>query len=165
MECKAIGQRPIGRWLVVALEINCSIRFVWCSSAWGLNYRYVYLNVWLFFFLAGDCIVVASRTGNVNSSSIHSGVGSSSSAAVYGRLVPEEQLAAIGRGLSVINPNAAASIGSHTFCLYLCWNFHDISEKEKKGRCLYYFRCGAQDLRWNYKYDCSLDLESEKKIM
>jgi len=65
----------------------------------------------------GECIVVASRSGNVNSSSIHGGVGSSSSsssAAVYGRLVPEEQLAAIGRGLSVINPNAAASIGNST---------------------------------------------------
>ena len=72
--------------------------------------------------------MVASRSGNVNSSSIHGGVGSSSSsssAAVYGRLVPEEQLAAIGRGLSVINPNAAASIGTNTFCLYLGWNFYD----------------------------------------
>jgi len=54
----------------------------------------------------GECIVVASRPSNVSSSS--------SGAAVYGRLVPEEQLAAIGRGLSVINPNAAASIGNST---------------------------------------------------
>ena len=29
--------------------------------------------------------------------------------AVYGRLVPEEQLAALGRGLSVINANATNS--------------------------------------------------------
>ena len=51
--------------------------------------------------------MVASRPSNVSSSS--------SGAAVYGRLVPEEQLAAIGRGLSVINPNAAASIGANAF--------------------------------------------------
>lgn len=61
----------------------------------------------------GECIVVASRAANVNSNSIHGGMGSSS-ASVYGRLVPEEQLAAIGRGLSVINPNAGASIGNST---------------------------------------------------
>ena len=46
------------------------------------------------------------------SSSSGAGVGGmsgSSNAAVYGRLVPEEQLAALGRGLAVINPNAATS--------------------------------------------------------
>ena len=46
------------------------------------------------------------------------GLGAAAAAAaVYGRLVPEEQLAALGRGLAVINPGASSSsgsIGTHT---------------------------------------------------
>ncbi|KZS01325.1 Serine/threonine-protein kinase minibrain, partial [Daphnia magna] len=76
---------------------------------------------------AGECIVVSSSSSSSssgrpsgNSGVVSSGAGgnnstSSNSTAVYGRLVPEEQLAALGRGLSVINPNAAinsSSLGS-----------------------------------------------------
>lgn len=75
----------------------------------------------------GECIVVSSSSSSSssgrpsgNSGVVSSGAGgnnstSSNSTAVYGRLVPEEQLAALGRGLSVINPNAAinsSSLGS-----------------------------------------------------
>lgn len=78
---------------------------------------------------AGECIVVSSSSSSSssgrpsgNSGVVSSGAGgnnstSSNSTAVYGRLVPEEQLAALGRGLSVINPNAAinsSSLGNRT---------------------------------------------------
>jgi hypothetical protein len=73
---------------------------------------------------AGECIVVSSSSSSSssgrpsgNSGVVSSGGGNNSSSAnnstaVYGRLVPEEQLAALGRGLSVINPNAAINSSS-----------------------------------------------------
>jgi hypothetical protein len=73
---------------------------------------------------AGECIVLSSSSSSSssgrpsgNSGVVSSGGGNNSSSAnnstaVYGRLVPEEQLAALGRGLSVINPNAAINSSS-----------------------------------------------------
>jgi hypothetical protein len=79
---------------------------------------------------AGECIVVSSSSSSSssgrpsgNSGVVSSGGGNNSSSnannstAVYGRLVPEEQLAALGRGLSVINPNAA--INSSSLGIYI----------------------------------------------
>ena len=86
---------------------------------------------------AGECIVVSSSSSSSSSSrpSGNSGVVSSSggnggsnnsNTAVYGRLVPEEQLAALGRGLSVINPNAAINSSSSLGNLFVIhiwfWN-------------------------------------------
>lgn len=55
---------------------------------------------------------------NAISSTGSGGGGSGGSATVYGRLVPEEQLAALGRGLSVINPNASVNSTSSLGMLY-----------------------------------------------
>lgn len=90
---------------------------------------------------AGECIVVSSsssssssgrpsgNSGVVSSSSGGGNGGGNSSTAVYGRLVPEDQLAALGRGLSVINPNAAINSSSSLGMIpnpYLAWTFDSL---------------------------------------
>lgn len=54
-------------------------------------------------------MVSSSSSGRGLPGVVSSSSSSSGDSNVYGRLVPEEQLAALGRGLSVINPNQHGS--------------------------------------------------------